>query len=383
MRLVFVVAMVDSIHTARWLSQFADQDLSIILFPSTPHRRVHPEIKALLKASNQMQISIAPMMNVLSLPLWLVDKCLPLRIRSRLLHRLIESEKPVVLHALETQNAGYLVAQTIPHLSFLPKVFLSIWGSDLFWFQQFARHRKKIQYLLSKVDSLGTECQRDVELARFFGFSGNLLPTVPASGGVDLDVIKKLSRPKIPSQRLKIMVKGYSGFVGRSLTALEALQCLSVELAGYEIHVYSASLKTIRQAHRTAKEHQLRIICHKKHSLSRNEVISLLSEARLSISISLSDGFSGSLRESMVTGCFPIESMYSCGNEWTLEGKSALFVDPRDVSSIVKAIKLTLGSDDLVDSAAEINIKLANERFSSAAVLEQVKNYYFDVDQHG
>ena len=75
--------------------------------------------------------------------------------------------------------------------------------------------------------------------------------------------------------------------------------------------------------------------------------------------------------------------MYSCGNEWTLEGKSALFVDPRDVSSIVKAIKLTLGSDDLVDSAAEINIKLANERFSSAAVLEQVKNYYFDVDQHG
>lgn len=383
MRRVFVVAMVDSIHTARWLSQFVDQDLSIVLFPSTPHRRVHPEVKALLKTSNQMQISIAPMMNVLSLPLWLIDKCLPLRIRSRLLQRLIETEKPVVLHALETQNAGYLVAQTIPHLHFLPKVFLSIWGSDLFWFQQFARHRKKIQYLLSKTDSLGTECQRDIELARFFGFSGNLLPTVPASGGLHLDVIKKLDRPKIPSQRFKIMVKGYSGFVGRSLTALEALQCLSVELAGYEIHVYSASLKTIRQARRTAKEHQLRIVCHKKHSLSHDEVISLLSEARLSISISLSDGFSGSLRESMVTGCFPIESMYSCGNEWTLEGKSALFVDPRNVSTIVKAIELALNDDDLVDSAAEINFKLAKARFSSAAVLEQVENYYFDVDQHG
>lgn len=92
MRHVVVVAMVDSIHTARWLSQFANQDLSIVLFPSTPHRRVHPEIKALLENSNQMRISIAPMMNVLSLPLWLVDKCLPLRIRSRLLQRLIDNE---------------------------------------------------------------------------------------------------------------------------------------------------------------------------------------------------------------------------------------------------------------------------------------------------
>jgi hypothetical protein len=54
MRLIFVVAMADSIHTARWLTQFADQELSIVLFPSTPHRRVHPVIKELVKNNNSI-----------------------------------------------------------------------------------------------------------------------------------------------------------------------------------------------------------------------------------------------------------------------------------------------------------------------------------------
>lgn len=381
MRLVFVVAMADSIHTARWLAQFADQDLSIVLFPSSPHRRVHPVIKELARNdSNKLHLRIAPWMRQLALPLWLVDRCTPLQTRSRILKHLIEKYKPAVLHGMETQNAGYLIAETMPHLLFVPKVYLSIWGSDLFWFQQFQNHRAKIRSILSSTDALGTECQRDVELARSFGFKGRLLPTVPASGGIDLDNVVKFTNLVPPSRRTKIMVKGYSGFVGRSLTALEALEQIDTELTAFEVHVYSASVRTRWRARRIQKRSQLRIVLHKKHALSHEKVISMLGDSRLSISISLSDGFPGSLREAMITGCFPIESKFSCGSEWAATGKSALFVDPRNVSEIVSAIRLALTDDVLVDNAVKTNFRLAIDGFSRSAVSRKIGNYYLELD---
>jgi len=281
---------------------------------------------------------------------------------------------------METQNAGYLIAETLPQLRTVPKVYLSIWGSDLFWFQQFANHRSKIHSILSRTDALSTECKRDIELAKVFGFKGKLLPTIPASGGVNLDHVTRPGNFNLPSKRSKIMVKGYSGFVGRSLIALEALEQMSDELESYEIHVYSASMRTRWRARRIRQRSNLRIVLHKKHALTHSEVISLLGESRLSISISLSDGFPGSLREAMITGCFPIESKCSCGNEWVTAGESAVFVDPDDVSEIMSAIRTALNDDVLVDNAAKTNYGLANDGFSKASVSTGIKNYYFGDD---
>ena len=42
MKKILIVAMADSVHTARWLRQFDSDEIEFVLFPSTPHRRVHP-----------------------------------------------------------------------------------------------------------------------------------------------------------------------------------------------------------------------------------------------------------------------------------------------------------------------------------------------------
>jgi hypothetical protein len=46
--------MLDSIHTARWLKQFQNEDLDFMLFPSSPQRRFHPMLKALIKNGQQV-----------------------------------------------------------------------------------------------------------------------------------------------------------------------------------------------------------------------------------------------------------------------------------------------------------------------------------------
>jgi glycosyltransferase involved in cell wall biosynthesis len=181
-----------------------------------------------------------------------------------------------------------------------------------------------------------------------------------------------------PSKRKKIVVKGYSGFVGRAPMALRALEMLAGQVMEYDVHIYSASAKTARLARRLAKKTGINFIIHLKHSLSHREVLSLFQEARLSISISLSDGFPGSLREAMVSGCFPIESLNSCGSEWAIQDESAIFVDPQNVAAVADAISHVLNDDMLVDRAAKTNWELARSRYSTSSVKEIVDSYYLD-----
>jgi hypothetical protein len=373
---LIIVAMADSIHTARWITQFSDQNISILLFPSTPHRRIHQGIKDLIGGKQKMQVTLAPSMRFLALPLTLSDTILRTKFRSSYLRFLIRKYRPQIIHGLETQHGGYLIANSIIGLDQIPLIFLSIWGSDLVWFGKFKKHRRKITEILTKVDYLGVECLRDVEMAKSLGFNGKLLPVIPASGGINIESIDELGPFMQTSRRHRIMVKGYSGFVGRSITALNALEMLSNELKSYEIHIYSASFKTMWRARHTIRTNGLNIICHKKHSLSHSAVISLFGESRLSLSVSLSDGFSGSLRESMATGCFPIESMNSCGSEWTDSGKSALFINPLEIDEIVTAIRSVLTDDSLVDSAAVTNREIVEGRFSSKSVEKLLSSYY-------
>ena len=378
-----VVAMADSIHTARWLAQFQNQDLFVRVFPSGPHRRIHPQLRSLIGGSHQMRVELAPKMTLLALPLFLVDLLIPAKVRARYLKRQIRHWRPDVVHALETQHAGYLVADAVSYLSSKPEFRLSIWGSDLIWFGTFRQHKARLQRTLALVDSLSVECERDIQIAHTLGFRGEVLRTIPASGGLDLSRVESSGHGSRPSTRRVIVVKGYSGFVGRSLTAIRALETLANELSDYEIHVYSASLKTVNYARRAKKKSGLRLVCHRKHTMSHDEVIELFRRARISISISLSDGFPGSLREAMVSGCFPIESKNSCGYEWAISGRSAIFVDPENETEICAAIKKVLSSDLLVDTAATLNLKLAETRFSSVALKSVVESYYLGKIQRG
>jgi len=58
MKKILIVAMADSVHTARWLEQFENSGYEFLLFPSSPHRRVHPKISHFLSTGSQMNITI-------------------------------------------------------------------------------------------------------------------------------------------------------------------------------------------------------------------------------------------------------------------------------------------------------------------------------------
>jgi glycosyltransferase involved in cell wall biosynthesis len=376
MKKILIVAMADSVHTARWLEQFENSKDEFVLFPSSPHRRIHPKIVRLLGASSPMQISIPKGLSKTGLILAALDKFFNNRLRGDLLRRVINKFEPNILHAVETQGAGYISLEALGNVEKKPFFILTLWGSDLFWFRKFDRHKLRLMSLLPLVDLLSMECERDVEIARDLGFAGRLFPPFPVTGGYEIADGPNSNVKTKTSARRMILVKGHTRFVGRGTQALHAIEELSRQLVGYQVIVYSADPKARRLANLIAKRSGLPVKVFARGQIVHQDLLEMFESARIYVGISLSDGISVSLQEAMVCGTFPIQTDTSCAGEWITNEKSGFIVSPNDHDGLVKAIRTALENDDLVDAAAEINYEVARKRLDKSKVMSVSNNFY-------
>jgi hypothetical protein len=90
---VLVIGMLDSIHLARWLEQFVNDNTDFVLFPSTPHRRIHRQIKALLSNKYDATFTISLAMRFLALPIGILDIFFRNKIRGRIIRRVINNQQ--------------------------------------------------------------------------------------------------------------------------------------------------------------------------------------------------------------------------------------------------------------------------------------------------
>ncbi len=330
---ILVICMFDSIHSARWLSQFQDQDIEFLLFPSSPHRRVHKNLKALVSGGTKASYRLFPMSKLFGLPLWVADKFVNNWFRASLVKSAIKSFKPNFVHAMELQNAGYVAAKAMSSKSGA-KLIATNWGSDIFWFQQFPKHRDKLKRLLSVADFYSCECNRDVALAKSLGFQGQVMPVIPNAGGFSKEILGK--QVPLLADRKVIAIKGYHGWVGRAKIALEAVEAVASNLRGCRLVVYSANRGTIKLAKQIANRTGLEIAVHGKGKLSHNQVLELFASAKIYVGLSLSDGISTSLLESMAMGAIPVQTATACCDEWFTD--SGVKVTEITVAGVQKAI---------------------------------------------
>ena len=373
---VLVVAMADSVHTGRWLSQFDGEAIEFMLFPSTPHRRIHPLIQQRLGQGSETRLNISQWMKFAALPLGVADLFFGNFFRGKLLSREIDKFKPDVIHIMETQHAGYLTDKALSSTQIKPTVILSIWGSDLFWFRRFAKHHQRLSNLLPKVDYLITECKRDEAFAREFGFVNKCIYGIPASGGVVPQFSKDSNQWLVPSLRKTIAIKGYSGFVGLGPFSIKALVPLVEELKGFEVVIFSCSYKTLRLARKFRKQTGLDIKIFVKHTLTTEQMEDLFLRSRVVVGVSLSDGLPATIKEAISTGAFPVQTDTSCTEEWLEDGVSVLLIPPDDSARLSNAILRALIDNQLVDNAAQLNLQIAETRMDSVLIRKQLLEIY-------
>lgn len=364
--------MYDSVHSARWLAQFQDQDFEFLLFPSSPHRRVHPMLKDLVEKSAVAIYRFAPASRFYGLPLWLADKFLGNALRGSLVKMAILRWKPAVVHALELQNAGYIALRAIRGMKSRSFSFIATnWGSDIYWFRQFPGHSKKLRELLGIATAYSCECQRDVELARELGFTGIVMPVVPNAGGFSSEALSRAVPPL--SERKVIALKGYHGWVGRAKIALEALELIQDQIRNYRIEIYSANGTTLRAARKFANRTGITVVSHGKGKLSHSQVLELFSRARIYVGLSLSDGISTSLLEAMAMGAIPVQTSTACCDEWlTNTGVAVGVLDKESVAAaILSGLELSNSQQN-----ADINRATIREKASAEKISQTAKSFY-------
>ena len=170
------------------------------------------------------------------------------------------------------------------------------------------------------------------------------------------------------------MIKGYTGFVGQALIALKACELAAEHLRGYEVLVYSASIKSRFRALKLRHIHKVNVKIVKKRT-PHSQMLKHFSDARIYLGISLSDGISTSLLEAMATGCYPIQTDTSCANEWLYEMSGSL-VSFKSINSITTALVNALLSNELVDQAAILNIKILENKGNTSTIRSIASSFY-------
>jgi len=336
---VLAIGMVNSIHFARWLSSAKGVNAKFTIFPSGPNRRLHPIIGELV-TTERGQFSLSKLMAFLSLPIWLMDRFLGGRLRALILRVLLKSRHFDILHFHEMQSGGYPLTLLPAQLLSQSKVFYTPYGSDLFWFQNDAKHLAKIRQTLLLVDGIFPECERDGKLARQYGFQGELMTSMPAAGTLQLDV----TGPMPVSGRTKIAVKGYGGTWGRAVHVLHALEAIQDHLVGFEIHLTSVTKDVAKEIRRLQSSSKLNLVLHPKFSLSSREMRALLIASKFHIALSASDGFPASLIEALLCGAIPIQSDTACLPDSLVEISPRNFVSTENWGQIGQVL-LSLEAD--------------------------------------
>lgn len=370
---VIAIGMFDSVHFARWLAQFQDQPIEFLLFPSSPHRRVHEKLSDLLLGNSSAKYSLARFTRISGLPLWIWDKLFDNKLRGSLVRRAVRRFKPQYVHALELQNAGYVALAALE--GYKPEgldLIITNYGSDIYWFRKFPKHLSKIKRLLDIADYYACECERDVQIAKELGFKGEVKPVRPNAGGFSKAILEQDLLPT-PERRI-IAIKGYHGWVGRAHVAIEALKLIQANLQSYEIVFYSCNASTIRLAKSCARETGLKITTHGKGMLSHSQMLDLFGQSAIYVGLSESDGISTSLLEAMATGVVPVQTSTACCDEWFSDdsGVSVRETTPKVVAqSIIRALELSRH-----ETAAVKNRETVRKKASEDYVREAALTYY-------
>jgi Glycosyl transferases group 1/Glycosyl transferase 4-like len=387
MRILFV-AFSESVHTARWISQIADQGWDLHLFPSVDSGIIHPELRNITVhvplygrrgfADSVRARGVGVRSDFLAHGISFTASKLPLYRRWQV-HRLaslIRRIQPDIVQSLEIQNAGYLTMETRRQFSAsFPRWIVTNWGSDIYYFGRQPSHRSRIAEVLAHCDYYSCECERDVGLARELGLRGRVLPVLPNGGGFDLEALSRLRSRQPTSARRLVMMKGYQSFAGRALVALSALErCVDV-LRGYELVIYSATQDVAEAAQRFAHSSGIRTTVLPVRT-AHARILEHHGRARISIGVGITDGISTSLLEAMAMGSFPIQSRTACADEWIEDGKTGLLTGAEDPQEIAAAIRRALTDDALVDAAAEGNWRTAAQRLERQSIQTKVVDLY-------
>lgn len=381
MRLLFVTDARSPI-AVNWIRHFIEQGDEIFIASTFPcewdlpiqRLEVFPVAFSSLKKSNQRPGSASS--RTLSLRTKIRQWFGPLTLRrpAQRLRGFIEEVKPDLIHAMRIPYEGMLAADANNGTPLI----VSTWGND------FTLHAPSTplmghytRWTMQTADALHSDCQRDVRLARDWGYSVDKPAlVVPGNGGIRSDVfyppVKPVDEPIILNPRgVRPYVRNDSFFKAIPLVLAKHpnAKFLCTSMAGEA------------QAMQWTKELNIEHAVELLAPIPNTAMADVYRRAQILISPSIHDGTPNTLLEGMACGCFPIAGYLESIREWITSNENGLLFDPTNPQAIAETVIEAIENKNLRAKAAGLNRDIISARAEYGNNMQRVDAFYKNVLQ--
>lgn len=295
---------------------------------------------------------------------------------ARRLREVLTRVQPELIHAMRIPFEGMMSAMAEPQEPLL----LSVWGNDFTFHAPSTPIMTRYTRLsIRRSDALHTDCQRDMKLARSWGFAAEKPAVVlPGGGGVQVDTFHPPISPKEDVSVTKgiptvINPRGFRAYV-RNDTFFKAIpQVLQQRSA---VRFVCTTMLGEPRAERWLEELDIAGHVHLLPKQTRQELAELFRQSQVTVSITTHDGTPNTLLEALACGCFPVVGDIESLREWIENGVNGLLVNPGDSKALAQAILTALERNDLRESARRHNTHLIAEKAEYKRVMERAEAFY-------
>ena len=284
----------------------------------------------------------------------------------------IERVKPDLVHAMRIPYEGMLSADAYTGIPLV----VSIWGNDFTLHGPSTRLMSHYtRWTIQVADALHADCQRDVRLAREWGFAKEKPALVtPGNGGIRTDIFYPPERPV--EEPVIINPRGVRPYV-RNDIFFQAIPLVLEKQpkAKFLFALMDGEPQALQWIQDLNIEHAVELLPPRSHA----EMADVFRRAQVVASPSVHDGTPNSLLEGIACGCFPVAGDLESICEWIEPGKNGLLFDPNDPRSVADSILYALENKNLRSQAAGFNMELITTRAEYGHNMQRVEEFYNSV----
>ena len=260
--------------------------------------------------------------------------------------------QPDVVHSLALYISCVPIIEVMNKFPNIKWIYSS-WGSDLYDYQNVPKELELIKKVLPRVNYMFSDCYRDYEIAKKYGFQNIFLGVFPGGGGYQLN---RLRSAIVHSEHKKgIAIKGFQGQWGKAITVLKALLLIEKTLKDIPIVVFGADQEVQDFIDKSVLSNWENICVYGK--IQQEEVFGIFAKSHIYIGNSVSDGMPNTMLEAMIMDVFPIQSNPGGVTQELIEnGVNGFLIE--DVENEVKIAQILLEAirdNDFVKNAVSYN----------------------------
>ena len=298
----------------------------------------------------------------------------PLTIRraAQRLRGFIEEVRPNLVHAMRIPYEGMISADAYTGAPLV----ISTWGND------FTLHapstpmmRHYTRWAMQVADAVHADCQRDIRLAREWGFSEDKPCLVaPGNGGIRSDVFYPSANPV--EEPVILNPRGVRPYVRND----SFFKAIPLVLAKHpDAKFLCTSMEGESQAVQWSRELEIGHAVELLPQVPNSEIANVYRRAQILVSPSIHDGTPNTLLEGMACGCFPIAGDLESIREWITPNENGLLFDSTNPGSIADAIVMAMENKNLREKAAGLNGKIISTRAEYKQNMHRAEEFYSQV----